>query len=478
MMVVDNGESGQRRTESQQPLDLGIDPTSHIYLGRPTGPCAASYKAGSSQNTLGPEASALEIEEVDDFDRSLLTLLTRLDLGVDIFRVANSPVWLACTAGRVRGDHGKACTGSGISPMAALRRCLGEAAEQASMAAQPADAFAIANAAALREPYADPLDLLGFSRSQITARSLELNTNSMDPPPPADLTAEPMAWCRLQEYQRQGTLAVPAAWWFGSAPSDWSPACYHFRADSNGCAAHRDLPSAQLSALLELIERDATSIWWYAHCTRPALQLVGTLDPELTLLLNWRKATERTSWLLDLTTDLGIPVVAAVSVDRDGQWPLLGVAAALCYGSAAKAAIRELAQSEFGLKLRQHRWKNGTNLNDQAVRGWLERTCLDNCRVLSPIGEVVIKCDSILEHSSEICLLNLTNKLFSHRRKILWRDLTRPEIGIPAARVWVPGLCDLHPRFGRSRLIQVPVIMAWKAAHFTEVDLIRDPLPI
>ncbi|MCC5948086.1 MAG: YcaO-like family protein [Nitriliruptoraceae bacterium] len=106
-----------------------------------------------------------------------------------------------------------------------------------------------------------------------------------------------------------------------------------------GLAAGRDRAHAQANALEELVERDATMIWWHGngpviHLTPPATlraAVASTADPRL-----------RWTWLL-LPTRLGLPVVACLVEDPELGFSLLGVAARPSAEAAATKAAAEAA---------------------------------------------------------------------------------------------------------------------------------------
>ena len=84
----------------------------------------------------------------------------------------------------------------------------------------------------------------------------------------------------------------------------------------------REAEAAHLAALLELIERDATGIWWYGRCRRPGLDPARLGEPALHAAIEARTQGGQTVHLLNLTHDLRVPVVAAI-LFRDEQ--LLGL---------------------------------------------------------------------------------------------------------------------------------------------------------
>src|SRR3984957_20880744 len=93
-----------------------------------------------------------------------------------------------------------------------------------------------------------------------------------------------------------------------------------FSADSNGCAAGNTLEEAILQGFLELVERDAVAIWWYNRLQRAEIDLDRLGDSYIRDLRAQFAAAGRGLWVLDLTSDMDIPVVMAVSHwNEDGQ---------------------------------------------------------------------------------------------------------------------------------------------------------------
>ncbi len=86
-----------------------------------------------------------------------------------------------------------------------------------------------------------------------------------------------------------------------------------FAADSNGCAAGNTLEEAMVQGFLELVERDAYAIWWYNRLQRPELDLGQFDDPFVRDLQKRLAQAGRRLWVLDVTSDLGIPTFVAVT---------------------------------------------------------------------------------------------------------------------------------------------------------------------
>ena len=88
------------------------------------------------------------------------------------------------------------------------------------------------------------------------------------------------------------------------------PAAFH--ADSNGCAAGNTLEEAIVQGFLELVERDAYAIWWYNRLRRAEVDLSQFNNSYVRDLQTQLAETGRRLWVLDVTSDLGIPTYVAI----------------------------------------------------------------------------------------------------------------------------------------------------------------------
>ena len=83
-------------------------------------------------------------------------------------------------------------------------------------------------------------------------------------------------------------------------------------ADSNGCAAGNTLQEAIVQGFLELVERDAYAIWWYNRLQREELDLSQFDDSYVQDLRSQLGDQGRKLWVLDITSDLGVPTYVAI----------------------------------------------------------------------------------------------------------------------------------------------------------------------
>jgi ribosomal protein S12 methylthiotransferase accessory factor len=113
----------------------------------------------------------------------------------------------------------------------------------------------------------------------------------------------------------------------------------------SGIAAGRTREQAIVAALLEVAERDATSLWWYARLEAAALDLAAEPELEATVWDGVDRDAISLEWLA-IPTDLGVPVVACVLQDRERELLTVGFAAR----ADARAAVLKAAAEAFQLR--------------------------------------------------------------------------------------------------------------------------------
>ena len=217
---------------------------------------------------------------------------------------------------------------------------------------------------------------------------------------------------------------------------------------SSGCAAGVTREDATLRGLLELIERDAVALWWRGgrrgKSVAPDSEAARVVSE---LLAQVRQGQEhRITRLLDITTDIGIPVVAAISTGPDGFDFAVGFGSRLTLAEAARAATFELCQVELGLQVvAAKRQEAGDQALNESDHRQLRRGAFDTgqCALLQP------------ETEPRPIVTEAPNDSASGIRHILERlqacgiaayaiDLTRPQFLVPVVRVLAPGL-QLEP---------------------------------
>jgi ribosomal protein S12 methylthiotransferase accessory factor len=214
---------------------------------------------------------------------------------------------------------------------------------------------------------------------------------------------------------------------------------------STGSAAGTSWEAAALHGLLELIERDAAGLWWQGG--KSGKSIPPGDDARIvaeTLLAQLRQdASVRRSWLLDITTDIGVPCVAAVSCAADGFGLAVGLAARPTLAAAARSAILEMCQIELAhavvkAKCRE-RGEAALNPRDLVHRRRATLIDADRCPLLQPVAGLAEHLAS--DGTDAKALLQLTvDRLGQFGIETFGLDLTRPCFAIPVARIIAPGL--------------------------------------
>jgi ribosomal protein S12 methylthiotransferase accessory factor len=214
---------------------------------------------------------------------------------------------------------------------------------------------------------------------------------------------------------------------------------------STGCAAAEDRATAALRALLELIERDAAALWWCGGRRARLVAPDSAAQAEAGALLARLRgpATERLTWLLDITSDLAVPAIAAVSCRADGRGFCCGLAARPTQAEAAYRAVVELGQMELVLRMAETaRTTGGEAALDAAQRRHLQRAesiVVADTPLLHPLAPPAPARD-IAAPNAIAALGAIRARLAAHGLFPCAVDLTRETLGIPVVRVICSGL--------------------------------------
>lgn len=217
---------------------------------------------------------------------------------------------------------------------------------------------------------------------------------------------------------------------------------------SIGSAAGPSRDAAALHGLLELIERDAAALWWQGgQFGRPIPpQHEASVMAEDLLQRLRRGASGRRSWLLDITTDIGVPCVAALSCRADGTGFAFGLSARPQLAAAARAAITELCQLELAdAVIATKRSERGDAALNAQDRTHLRRAMIDadQCALLQPVAGPASHLAINTTEASEIFEL-IVERLRRLGIEIYCIDLTRQHFAVPVVRIIAPGL-QLEP---------------------------------
>ena len=246
-------------------------------------------------------------------------------------------------------------------------------------------------------------------------------------------------------------------------------------ANSNGNAAGNTLEEAILQGFMELVERDSVSVWWYNRLQRPAVDLASFQDPYLLELQAYYQSLKREFWVLDLTSDLEIPVFAAVSRCTDGAEKIVAG-----YGShfdAKIALLRAVTEMNQFLTRVETQYPRKT---EGELHKWLTFAAIANQPYLIPNHlepKVYTNYPQYCSDDLQEDVLSCVARAKQHNLETLVLDQTRPDIGLNVVKVIVPELRHFLPRFGSGRLYDIPVELGWLPAPLVEEQMNQIPMP-
>jgi oxazoline/thiazoline synthase len=243
-------------------------------------------------------------------------------------------------------------------------------------------------------------------------------------------------------------------------------AATHINADSNGCAAGNTIEEAIVQGFLELVERDSYAIWWYNRLRRSELDLSRFDDPYVRDLKAQLADTGRRLWVLDITSDLGIPSFVALSHSAKDDHDFVE------YGSGAHfdpriALLRALTEVNQFLSIGLMGARNAHHDGETPFY-------LQDHPYLTPNGHAPVRPDynfnfgRLDKREQVMACVNIAKR---HGLDFLVLDQTRPDIEVPVVRVLVPGLRHFYRRFAPGRLYDVPVKLGLRDRPLSEDEL-------
>ncbi|BCG05307.1 hypothetical protein PPGU19_098750 (plasmid) [Paraburkholderia sp. PGU19] len=379
--------------------------------------------------------------------------------------------YLVCPPGTPRTNRfDRTCSGKGRTDEQARVSALCETLERFSGVYQGDEASIRANMRNLRAiaSMGDGLpihinDLQQFSERQFAQRdALNALTDDVRKQVPRRFSADDVIdWTPAWSLKAGTRRWVPLSYCFAETPdtADGLKFCVH---NPNGSAAGSCIEEAILQGLLELIERDATAIWWYNQLPRPGVDLAKFGDPFFDALVREYESLGWHMWALDITHDLGIPVVVALAENPATARFSIGFGCHLNSRIALQRALTEVNQL--------------LDIAADAPSPW-DAAKLSSKQFLYPAAGVAVV-DASAWSSIEASDLNdaieqCMSRLGAAGMEVLVVDKTRPDIGLPVVQVIVPGLCHFWPRFGAPRLYSVPISQGWLDHPRDESELNR-----
>ena len=227
-----------------------------------------------------------------------------------------------------------------------------------------------------------------------------------------------------------------------------------FHTDSNGCAAGNTREEAIVQGFLELVERDAYAIWWYNRLQRAEVDLKQFDDSYVRDLQTQFADAGRRLWVLDITSDLGIPTyVAIMHWMQNGHENIeFGSGAHFSRRVALLRSLTELTQfMSIGMM-------GGASGEKPTLDGVKPLRLQDYPFLIPSDNPIVPPAPSLEVHDNTRDQVNACVEIATRAGyDFLVLDQTRPDVEVPVVRVLVPGLRHFYRRFAPGRLYDVPV---------------------
>ncbi len=321
----------------------------------------------------------------------------------------------------------------------------------------------------------DPGTVMNFSdwqyrnAKELNAKGLRFGfiPNRFDP-------SATMSWSPVWSFTQKRHRYLPTAMLYFSMPEEIGN--LYCGPDSNGCASGNTREEAILQGFFELVERDAFACWWYNRIRLPTFDIDSFNDEYLSSAATFYADHNRDFWLVDITHDMGIPVIVAVSrrTDKQPEDIIFSAGAHFDPYIAAMRAVCELNQYAVAV-LDANADGEGYHFDDPESLWWWKNAKLADHLYLSPsptmptrtASDYTVPATTDTREDVELC----QSMVEALGMEFLTLDQTRPDVRMPVVRTIVPGMRHFWSRFAPGRLYDVPVEMGWLQAPTAEKDL-------
>ena len=380
-----------------------------------------------------------------------------------------------CDAGALSGrPFFKDAIGGGASARrdVALAKAIGEGVERYCPAFYDIEECPLASVESAAFPCVAPGEFALYSPAQYAEPAF----------PYVPFGASPLRWTPMTDLTTGGLCYAPASMVFVPYIHDGERGEKAFAPQiATRLAAHTVPAQAAVSAVCEIIERDAFTITWQAMLARPHIR-TETLSPRNRDLVRRFDRPGSSVTLLDLAMDHGVPAILAVLRTDAADAPALVFAAAAHMDpeEAIRKSLEELAltrwfsrgiRAELSAFVPDPDWGNVTGLKHHAhVYYDHANTGLADFLFQSPRRIAFDDIDNLSSGDPERDLESLAQRVAALGHRILLADVTTEDVrqlGLSVVRAVIPGF---HPLFmghrfralGGRRLWEIPQRLGYK----------------
>ncbi|OGZ96707.1 MAG: hypothetical protein A3I44_00340 [Candidatus Sungbacteria bacterium RIFCSPLOWO2_02_FULL_51_17] len=393
------------------------------------------------------------------------------------------PGWPDIPAVSLISDHGITATGVAYSRAAAFRKAIGELVERTALIAPHDDSIARGTFRELRSRGAlDPAIFRAFSETQLWADST--NAHEVD-------ESSIFSWTECRALHTGRRHLIPAHLVYLRFRRAGEP--FIRQATSSGAAAGTSFEMAMYNGICEAVERDAFMIHWLNRITPPRIDPESVTAGSIRALLELCRKYNIDIHLLDLTTDLGIPVIGAAIRDNTPGRPVVHVSARCDLDS--EAALRTVIldvlrvghqQSVSGEQILAVREK-GTDLPGLEERRvyWCDRRQEGKANFFLRGARISFVHSSYAGAGMAEKFRRIKNVFMEHGYQVFYKDITTAaaqKAGLTVIMSLAPNLYPLYLNeryryLGVRRLFDAPVRMGALSSPKKEDEMNDTPHP-
>lgn len=357
-------------------------------------------------------------------------------------------------------------SGRGFNAEEAISRCVAEAIERQSAIHTDSVEVVRSSSLALSSRAINPHVLLQISETQYDNRQTwNAAVDVAHQVPPRFDETQKIGWIKANPLTSNAAKLIPSAYCFLGYPNAHDEGFPI--PDSSGLAAGDTTSDAIKRGLLELIERDAVSIWWYNQLAMPPMLVDQSALAIWQPFMEWIRNCRREFWLLDLTGDLCVPVAAAVSCNDLGSDLSFGFAAGSTREEAAESALSELVQFEATKKYHKQP-------AFEPYPHFLSWCRLANVSTYTYVAPTESK--RLLSKTTPLSNEVIVERLAGKGLEAYYMEICSVDPNTKVVRTIVPGLRPIWPRLAPGRLYDVPLELGWLEYPKQEAEL--NPVPI
>lgn len=377
--------------------------------------------------------------------------------------------------------------GRGLSEAQAAIGAVGEAVERYCASQPTAGKIVRTTARDLGDRAVDPRDCILYSETQYMAEGF----------PYARYNEEcEMAWVNGRMMPSGREVMIPAIFAYLESTAE-HPGEVICGINSSGLAAGPDLAFASLNGLYELLERDAFLVTWMNRLAVPEIDVSAMPGAVGEIYRHYRRYGVELR-VFNVTSDIGISSVVAITVDQTGRGPavVVGLGCHLDPAVAVQRAVFEVSQVRTGESNRMaHLHVRRAALRPEDVRTIDDHSALFAAPNMLPELEFLLRRRDVISiedlkgqslGSVEQDLSRVIAAVAGIGSEIICVDLTTDDIksvGLRVVRMIATGLQPIHfgfgeERLGGDRLFRAPQQMGFSRAPSSEAELNRCPHPL